>query len=273
MSTDTTASNPTASEPALQILGSRHVTAWLAEVDVSLAFTTYQTGKLFLIGRKSDQTFAVFERTFSQCMGLWASSDAQTLWMSSKYQLWRFENALVTGQQHLEHDRVYVPRVGYTTGDLDIHDIAVEADGRVVFVNTLFGCVATLSDRLSFTPLWRPPFLSKLAPSGSVTPKPIQATRTAPPTCTVTQQSCYRVSCIVFSNYQRLSRSPQHYGHPQLAEQRPTVSESPASPTPFAKTGIGQRTCSWAAGFSPRRGGVPGRAYAAQRHGGPRQGH
>jgi uncharacterized protein (TIGR03032 family) len=33
----------------------------------------------------------------------------------------------------------------------------------VVFVATAFGCLATLSPRHSFTPLWRPPFLSKLA--------------------------------------------------------------------------------------------------------------
>ncbi|MDB5334620.1 MAG: hypothetical protein JWN70_239 [Planctomycetaceae bacterium] len=164
MSMDSPPSNSPAVEPWLQVLGSRHAAAWLAEVDVSLAFTTYQTGKLFLIGRKPDQTLAIFERTFNQCMGLWASADAQSLWMSSQYQLWRFENALAAGQQHLEHDRLYVPRIGYTTGNLDIHDIAIEADGRVVFVNTQFGCLATLSERSSFTPLWRPPFLSKLVP-------------------------------------------------------------------------------------------------------------
>ena len=33
-----------------------------------------------------------------------------------------------------------------------------------MFVNTKFGCLATLNDRFSFTPLWKPPFLSKLAP-------------------------------------------------------------------------------------------------------------
>src|SRR5262249_26148645 len=57
-----------------------------------------------------------------------------------------------------------VPRAGYTTGDLDVHAVAVEASGRVVFVNTRFGCLATLSERASFTPLWRPPWLSRLAP-------------------------------------------------------------------------------------------------------------
>ena len=55
-----------------------------------------------------------------------------------------------------------MPRAGYTTGDLDVHDIVVEDSGRVVFANTAFGCLATLNERSSFQPLWRPPFLSKL---------------------------------------------------------------------------------------------------------------
>jgi uncharacterized protein (TIGR03032 family) len=76
--------------------------------------------------------------------------------------VWRFENALHPGQNHDGHDRLYVPRIGYTTGDLDVHDIVVEASGRMVFVATHFGCLATLSERYSFTPLWRPPFLSRL---------------------------------------------------------------------------------------------------------------
>src|SRR5262249_25444545 len=67
------------------------------------------------------------------------------------------------GLRHEGHDRLYVPRVGYTTADLDIHDVVVEASGRVVFVNTRFGCLATLDERDSFKPLWRPPFLSRWA--------------------------------------------------------------------------------------------------------------
>jgi uncharacterized protein (TIGR03032 family) len=128
---------------------------------LSLAFTTYQTGKLFFLGLRPDGGLAVFERTFSRAMGLWA--DGQTLWLSTLYQLWRFENALRPGETHQGHDRLYVPRVGYTTGDLDVHDLAVDAAGRVVFVATRFSCLATLSMRRSFTPLWRPPFVSKLA--------------------------------------------------------------------------------------------------------------
>lgn len=157
---DTTPAAAT-SHPPLELFSSRHFPGWLHEQGVSLAFTTYQTGKLFLLGLQPDARLSVFERTFNRCLGLWA--DGQTLWMTSLYQLWRFENTLPPGQVANGYDRVYVPRVGYVTGDLDIHDVAVTADGQVVFVNTLFGCLATLSDRHSFIPLWRPPFLSKLA--------------------------------------------------------------------------------------------------------------
>ncbi len=147
-------------EPWVDVTASRNFASWMASRQVSLAFTTYQVGKLFFLGRTADDRLTVFERTFNRCMGL--CGDGQTLWMSSLYQLWRFENVLRPGQQYQGCDRLYVPRVGTTTGDLDIHDIAVETDGRVIFVNTRFGCLATLDPRDSFRPIWRPPFLSDL---------------------------------------------------------------------------------------------------------------
>ncbi len=110
-------------EPWLQVLGSRYFTAWLAEQNVSVALTTYQTAKLFLIGRQPDDRISVFERTFNRSMGLWGSADSQTLWMSSQYQLWRFENSLSPATTHDGYDRVYIPRAAHTTGDLDIHDV------------------------------------------------------------------------------------------------------------------------------------------------------
>jgi uncharacterized protein (TIGR03032 family) len=161
---DSTPADPTAAAeaaPKLEFLPSRQFPEWLAERRASLAFTTYQAGKLFLIGLQPNGRLSLFERTFNRCMGL-AATD-QTLWMSSLYQLWRFENALPSGEQHNDYDRLYVPRTGYTTGDIDIHDIGLGADGRPVFVNTLFSCLAAPSESHSFRPLWRPPFISRLA--------------------------------------------------------------------------------------------------------------
>ncbi len=151
----------TASPLSLDITSSRQFPEWLAEQRVSLAFTTYQTGKLFLIGLQSGDRLSLFERTFNRVMGLYATS--HSLYLSSLFQLWRLENALEPGQDYQGYDRLYVPQVGYTTGDLDIHDIALDANDQILFVNTLFGCLATVSSTHSFVPLWQPPFLSKLA--------------------------------------------------------------------------------------------------------------
>jgi uncharacterized protein (TIGR03032 family) len=144
-----------------QVLASRHFPQWLAEERISLAFTTYQSGKLFLVGLSAPDRLSVFERTFNRAMGLW--SNGQTLWLASAFQLWRFENALAPGESADGYDRLYVPRVGYTTGDIDVHDVAVDGQGRVRFISTLFGCLATTSENRNFVPLWRPPFVSKLA--------------------------------------------------------------------------------------------------------------
>jgi uncharacterized protein (TIGR03032 family) len=149
--------------PSFAITTSRQLLAWLAEQRLSLAFTTYQIGKLFSLGLKTDGELAVFERTFNRCMGLCPSADGNGFWMSSLYQLWRFENMLGEGELADGYDRLYVPQFGSTTGDCDIHDLAVDGEGGLVFVNTLFSCLATTSVTHSFRPLWRPPFISRLA--------------------------------------------------------------------------------------------------------------
>ena len=134
---------------------------WLQEQRTSLAFTTYHSNRLFLVGTKADGNLSVFQRHFTRSMGLWASD--QSIWLSTQFQIWRLENVLRNGPDKQGFDRMYVPRIGHVTGSIDVHDLAVEDDGRVVFINTLFGCLATLSEADSFEPIWQPPFLSKLA--------------------------------------------------------------------------------------------------------------
>ncbi len=124
--------------PTLEISTSRQLLSWLIEQKISIALTTYQIVKLYFIGLKLDNALSVFERSFNRCMGLCTTSNG--LYMSSLYQVWRFENVFEVGQQQDGYDRLYVPQLGYTTGDLDIHDMAVDRNGRLVFVNTLFSC-------------------------------------------------------------------------------------------------------------------------------------
>ena len=84
-----------AAAPALELLASRQFTAWLAEQRLSLTCTTYQAGKLFLLGLQPDGRLALFERSFDRAMGL-AVYERQ-LYLSTLWQLWRFDDALEPG--------------------------------------------------------------------------------------------------------------------------------------------------------------------------------
>ncbi|MBI4601411.1 MAG: TIGR03032 family protein [Planctomycetes bacterium] len=100
-----------------------------------------------------------FSGTSSRCVRA-----ASSLYLSTLYQVWRFEDMLVPGESFNGYDAVYTPRESHVTGELDVHDIAVDAQGRVLFSNTLFNCVATFDPHHSFRPVWQPPWISKLAP-------------------------------------------------------------------------------------------------------------
>ncbi len=144
-----------------RILASRQFLSWLAEQHISIGVSTYQTGKLILIGSQPNGRLSVFERTYDRAMGLYGSSDL--LYLCTRYQVWRIVNVLKPGQDYQGYDRLFVPRCSHVSGDLDIHDIADRGDEGPVFVNTLFSCLATTDDHYNFRAIWRPPFISRLA--------------------------------------------------------------------------------------------------------------
>jgi uncharacterized protein (TIGR03032 family) len=148
-------------EVKLEITTSRQFVSWLAEQKINLAFTTYQAGKLFLLGVKPNGQLSVFNRTLERCMGLACADDS--LYVASLFQIYKFVDA--ARRQPIEgiYDSLFVPQVSYFTGDVDAHDLAVQKDGRLVFVNTLFSCLAEVSETHSFKPVWQPPFIDRLA--------------------------------------------------------------------------------------------------------------
>jgi len=145
-----------------QITCSRGFADWLLANRCSIAFTSYQTGELFLLGVLGDGRLSFHHRYFERAMGM--CGNGQRLYVASLYQVWRLENVLRPGEiANGQFDRLYIPRNAQVTGDLDIHEMGVETSGRVVFINTLYSCLAVFSRTDSFVPLWKPKFISKLA--------------------------------------------------------------------------------------------------------------
>ena len=151
---------PPTAAPQVLISGSEGFHDWLRQQQISLAFTTYQTNRLFLLGCKEDGRLAVNERLFDKPMGLFLDHDS--LLMACRYQIWQLENRLGAEETHQGADRLYVPSVAYTTGDINAHDVVMTASRRLLFMNTDFSCLAALKPGYSFEPVWQPPFIKKL---------------------------------------------------------------------------------------------------------------
>jgi uncharacterized protein (TIGR03032 family) len=159
------ASTPPVNPPpeATSITVSRGLADWLRRHDTGLAFTTYQTGQLFLVGVLPDGNVSLNQQSFTRAMGV--HYQPGRLYLGSQFQVWRLENMLRAGEiANTGFDAVLVPRNAQTIGDVDIHELGVDRDGRVIFVNTKYSCLATLDLTHSFKPIWTPPFISKLAP-------------------------------------------------------------------------------------------------------------
>jgi uncharacterized protein (TIGR03032 family) len=152
--------NPNSEETQISV--SRNFSGWLAQQRCSLAFTSYQTGKLFLVGVMPDGRVSFHQQTYQRAMGVHALSDR--LYVGSLFQIWRLENVLQPNERANEHfDRLFVPRNAQTVGDVDVHEVSVDRAGRIIFVNTKFSCLATVSTKYGFRPIWKPEYISKLA--------------------------------------------------------------------------------------------------------------
>ncbi len=142
---------------------SRGFGQWLSKNGLTVAITSYQSGRLYLVGSEPGGRVSFYERIFERAMGVVGNN--QRLYLGSLYQLWRFENVLRKGElANKMYDRCYVPRNAQTIGDVDIHELGIRKNGKVVFVNTKYSCLAELDPVHSFKPIWKPPFISKLAP-------------------------------------------------------------------------------------------------------------
>ena len=141
---------------------SRGLAAWLTQNQTSFAITSYQSGRLFLVGTMPDGTVSVHQSAFSRAMGVcW---DRNGLWLASRVQIWRLENILPEGMlAQGTYDLSLMPRQTFITGDIDVHEMGVGDDGKPVFVNTSYSCLATIDPVHSFRPIWKPSFISELA--------------------------------------------------------------------------------------------------------------
>jgi uncharacterized protein (TIGR03032 family) len=139
---------------------------WLDEVGGSLAFTTYQSARLFLLSAGANGKTDAQERIMGTAMGF--AGDNNGFWIANQQQIWRFAN---TGPRKFgdhDFDAVYMPRMGYFVGPCDVHDIVADVRFRgeqheLLFVNTHYSCIAAPDSHYNFRPVWKPDFVSAIS--------------------------------------------------------------------------------------------------------------
>lgn len=135
----------------------------LEATNCSLAVTTYQSGRLVLV-RRDGEKVNTHLRFFSSPMGV--AVQGAKLALGTKTTVWEFWNqqaAASTIDPEGRIDACYMPRRGHTTGDIRIHDLGYDADGELWAVATRFSCLVTFDRENSFSPQWRPQFISGLS--------------------------------------------------------------------------------------------------------------
>jgi uncharacterized protein (TIGR03032 family) len=101
-------------------------------------------------------------------MGLALADGGSRLALGATTQVWEFRDVPSVASRLApanSHDACFLPRRTHFTGNVLIHEMAYGAGGELWFANTRFSCLAALDPEASFTPRWRPPFVTELEPS------------------------------------------------------------------------------------------------------------
>lgn len=155
--------NEPATSPARQVryVASPQFAPLLAELQSSLLVTTYQAGKLVVLGTEAGNLALSFHN-FETAMGLALSR--RTLAVGTRRDIW-----FLAAQPDLagtltpagRHDACLLARRAWHTGTIHAHEMAYVGDDLWI-ANTLFSCLCTLDERYHFVPRWKPSFITAL---------------------------------------------------------------------------------------------------------------
>ena len=145
---------------------SPHVPEILQKLNCTIAITTYQAGKLVLISANDENTLVQLPRTFDKPMGIAEDKANDKIAIACKDEIIVLANSKDLAKYYPispgKYDALYMPRVTYHTGALDIHDLNFGENNELYAVNTLFSCIVKINDDYNFTPYWKPNFIDSI---------------------------------------------------------------------------------------------------------------
>jgi uncharacterized protein (TIGR03032 family) len=137
----------------------------LRQLNITIAISTYQAGKVVFISAVDDENLIQLPRSFKKAMGMAFKQGKMAIAVQDEViVLANSEQLAITYPPKPNvYDALFLPRTTYYTGHVDLHDLEWRQD-ELWAVNTRFSCLAKINDNFSFEPVWMPPFITKLAP-------------------------------------------------------------------------------------------------------------
>ncbi len=135
----------------------------LTKLNISLAISTYQAGKVVFISPKSQDALITLPRSFSKPMGIDIQGDKMVI--ACKDEVIVLEDSKPLAKHYPNkpetYDSLFVPRTTFHTGRVDMHDIAFGEKG-IWAINSSFSCLCLINGNHNFLPVWKPKFISQL---------------------------------------------------------------------------------------------------------------
>lgn len=137
----------------------------LRQLQVTIAISTYQAGKVIFLSAVNDEDLIQLPRNFKKAMGMAFKPGKMAIAVQDEVIVLSDSPDLARTYPPKPgvYDAMFLPRASYYTGHVDLHDLEW-SDDDLWAVNTRFSCLALINTDYSFTPVWQPPFITKIAP-------------------------------------------------------------------------------------------------------------
>lgn len=135
----------------------------LQKLNITLAISTYQAGKVVLISAIDENSITQLPRTFEKPMGIAVQNDSMAI--ACKDQVIVLQNSRNLAEHYPNkpntYDSLFTPIITYHTGMVDMHDIAFGKEGLWA-INSSFSCLCQIDGNYNFIPKWKPKFITDL---------------------------------------------------------------------------------------------------------------
>lgn len=152
-------------KPRFTIDYDTRVSNLLHKLNCSIIISTYQAGKVIFISPLNEKKLIQTPISFKKPMGIALLDNKMAVATINEIQIFSKDDALTKNSPLNDqgYDALYLQRATFNCGDIDLHDLHF-SKGGLWAVNTRFSCISSFDINYSFTPKWKPSFITSITP-------------------------------------------------------------------------------------------------------------